>query len=367
MRSTRPNRGTRRASCGRSGSGRTATLVEIGVLASSMFLTLGAPAIAGAATCATLSSSWQYGMFTSGNATIADTDSKLPVAIGGNGSLTSYSANSSQSVSYTGTALAVAGALTTTNGGTADGKVFVGSPPIVQNSGGFTYNTPLLTADPLNFSSELSNLQTLSTNLSTGTTTAGTTVTPPSSGNGETLTLTGASGAALDVFNLTGAADVDLVNAKTINIVGTAAGATVLINTDLTSFNATTNLQSTQSGNTPPATNVVWNFPDATSLTFSNAGWYGTVLAPFTTTTAATFAQIDGSVLLGGNAGTTATPWTAEVESDAFAGCLPVLGNAPALPDGLPLELGALALVGVGTFVAMTIRRRVTAAKAIVA
>jgi choice-of-anchor A domain-containing protein len=160
------------------------------------------------------------------------------------------------------------------------------------------------------------------------------------------------------VFNLTGSADADLLNAQTIKIVGTAPLATVVVNTDLASFNATTHLQSTQNGNTPAADDVVWNFPKATSLTLSNASWYGTILAPNTTTTAATYTQIQGSVLVGGNAGTSTAPWNAQIDNDAFVGCLPVSGPPPVLPQGSPLALAAGALLIAGGAFAVVQRRR---------
>lgn len=337
-----------------------AVLAGIGIIAG--LVAVGpAGAAAAAASSATLSPAWTYGIFTSGNGTFANSDSKLAMAIGGNGSLTSWSADSSQTPSNTGTALDVGGTLTTFNGGQANGRVFVGSPPITQNGGGFTFNGTLLASSPLNFSGELTALKNLANTLSSQSTTVGTSVTAPVSGNGFTLTLNGASGASTDVFNLTGAADSDLLNAHTIKITGTAAGATVLVNTDLASFNAvTTGLQSTQSGNTPPATDVVWNFLTATALTFSNGGWYGTVLAPFTTQTAATYSQFDGSMLLGGNAGTSTSAWNGEIESDAFAGCLPV--SIPPLPQGLPLALGGGAIFLIAGYVAISRRRRLIAA-----
>jgi choice-of-anchor A domain-containing protein len=304
--------------------------------------------------CASLGGVWAYGVFSTGNATVSNTGSELPEAIEGNASFSNFSVNTAAGSASTAPALAVGGRLSATDG-SADGRVYVGEPPVSGHN--FSYTTPRLTVDPVNFSGDASVLVAMSASLAGHATTPGVSVT--SRRRAGRLTLIGSPTAALDVFNLTGTtADAELAAARTIRIVGTAPGATVVVNTDVASFNGAHHLRSTQSGNTPAPTNVVWNFADATRLNFTYSGWYGTILAPQTTKVTAKHDDFQGSLLVGGNVGSAASRWSGAIEDDPFAGCLPASGPVPATPQGAPLALGGLALLVVGGAVLVGRRRR---------
>jgi choice-of-anchor A domain-containing protein len=191
--------------------------------------------------------------------------------------------------------------------------------------------------------------------------------------SGGTLTFTGTN-TTQDVFTVT---EAQLAAATTvvINVPTATPNPTILINVSgSASFTNLSELtMSYTNGGTSQASTTLWNFNAATSVSLSGVSWPGTVVAPAVTTLTATNGSIDGSLIVGGSGagGAFTTPTTSSWNTGnagtsgpvLFGGtCLPSnSGTAPVLPDGRPLEIGAIGLVGLGGLV-LVWRRRMTPA-----
>ena len=90
--------------------------------------------------------------------------------------------------------------------------------------------------------------------------------------------------------------------------------------------------------------NTVWNlspslFPSTDSLTVM--GWQGTIVAPNQAVTINSNGQFDGSIFAASISG------GGQTNDDPFGGTMPSTANPlPALAEGLPLEIGGLAVLG---------------------
>lgn len=205
-----------------------------------------------------------YNLFTSGNATLTNSDAEGSVAIGGTASLTNYSVASNRSGSDA--RLVVGGGLTYTNGQVGQS----GSGTIYAASAALTGTNPATfatTGSGLDFIAAADYLKSASTAWK-GLATTGSAV-----NNYGTITLTG-NNAGLNVFSLDGS---DLNAAYGLNI-NAQAGSTVLINVSGTASGLTNMGISLQGG--IQNTNVLYNFYEATQLTFSGVGIQGSVLSP---------------------------------------------------------------------------------------
>lgn len=102
--------------------------------------------------------------------------------------------------------------------------------------------------------------------------------------------------------------------------------------------------------------NTVWNlspsqFPAADSLTV--AGFQGTIVAPNQAVTLKSNSQVNGSVFAASLSG------GGQTNFDPFGGTMPSSSDPiPALPDGLPLEIGSCALAGLAALGIVRHRRR---------
>ena len=102
--------------------------------------------------------------------------------------------------------------------------------------------------------------------------------------------------------------------------------------------------------------NTVWNlsptlFPASDTLTV--AGWQGTVVAPNELVTLNSNGQFDGSIFAASISG------GGQTDDDPFGGTMPSTADPlPALPDGLPIEIGGVAVLGLAGLTVHRHRRR---------
>lgn len=207
-----------------------------------------------------------YNLFVLHDMAVSSGDTEGRVAVGGNATLTSYSIGNS--VSSATTNFVVGGNLNA-GSGTAKGSTIVAGTVTgsVGPANPFTTNLlPSGTAVPVDFTAAASYLTQRSLELSAfaGAGTA--------SLSYSTLTLTGAASGP-SVFNLTAA---QLASTSTL-VINLTPGTTALINVSGASsvfqYAGTSIIGGT-------ASDVLWNFYDATSLTIQGINMIGSVLAP---------------------------------------------------------------------------------------
>lgn len=304
-------------------------------------LAIAAAALAAAAfgSAAHADTASDYNLFVLHNMTGANSSTQGRVAVGGSASLSSYSVGGSASSS--GVNLVVGGALAASNGST-NGKTIVGG---ARNYSGWSTSgvQPIGTPIPVDFNVEAARLSNLSELLSTYTANGTTSyVTSPS--RAIQTTLTGTS-AGLNVFNLDGL-KASQTNSFKINI---TPGSTVLINVTGTADMLSGAGFAITGGD---ASDILWNFSDATSLSFSNIGLQGSLLAPNASYSGSS-GEIDGQVIVGNFTGTTA------VKNVKYAGNLLGL-NAPGIGPTGPVPEPAVWVMMIGGFgmVGAALRRR---------
>ncbi len=234
------------------------------VISAALFATAMIPSLN--ATTLDLSEAKGFNLLTWGNATQPNSDIEGRAAIGGNASFSNFSiGNSIVSANLSDAALIVGGNLTVSNGSVKNGSVYVGGNEFgsMTTTAGTVTSTNLGAAVPFNFATAKSALSTKSATygaaLATGTSLL----------QYSTLTLTG-SNADLNIFNISGT-DLDAASTLSLNV---TAGSHVLINVSGTSVNFD---NAGLSGFTSDLT--LFNFYQATSLTFSSVSMVGSILA----------------------------------------------------------------------------------------
>jgi choice-of-anchor A domain-containing protein len=206
-----------------------------------------------------------YNLFVLGDMTVHSSDTEGRVAVKGNASLNAYSVGSTAS---SGTTNLVVGGNLVAHGGSTKGSTIVGGTTDYQNwsTAGLQ---PHGTALPVDFAAETTRLDWLTTYLAGLTPTGAAAI--PYAGQ---YSLTGAV-SGLNIFDISGAT---LANNNTFTINLTQPGSTILINVDGTA-DSFSNAGITINGGT--ASNVLWNFSNATTLSFSGINLLGSVLAPY--------------------------------------------------------------------------------------
>lgn len=210
-----------------------------------------------------------YNLFVLGDIDVASSDTEGRIAAAGNVTLDSYSVGANAASNTVN--LVVGGNLTAgvNGGGATRGLTDVGGSATFHNwsNAGVTTNVNPL---PVNFAADATGLDALTTTLSHYAAT-GTVGTVPWGGQ---FTLNAATSGipGLNVFDISGAM-LDSSNTFTIDV---AAGQTVLINVDGTADHMSGGLNIVGGS----ASQVLWNFYDATTLSFSSIAMEGSVLAP---------------------------------------------------------------------------------------
>lgn len=253
---------------------------------------------ASSASSQTLGEANTFNTFILGSFSSTGSDTQGAVAVGGNMNITSYDINALNSPGAGNTALYVGGNLTSNGGSINNGAYYIGGTNSQTNTG---HVNSFLSATPtFDFASASSAVKNLSTGLAalTPNATAGF---PPWGGTGLYLTGDGTSGP--QVFNLT----ANQVNTLTyFNYGNLTNGQTLVFNIDGSSLTM-------NSGNWDFSNyNAIFNFYNATSITYNGAGFKGTMLAPLANVNGAS-GLIVGEVIAGSWTGQTqiniAKPW----------------------------------------------------------
>ncbi len=253
----------------------------------------------------------QFNLVSFGDFKASGSDVDGAVAVAGNMTASGYSVNAVNSP-FAGYALVVGGDLNYGNGSINNGNAYVGGSH-TGASLGFKGTWSNGNA-PLSFASVETQMEDLSDALA-GLGATGKTVTQYGG-----MTFTGTN-SAVDIFNLSGSALASVTYANFSNL---KAGSTIILNISGTSAG----LQ----GGTPNGLanyNVLYNFFEATSLSFNNVGIYGSILAPLATVKGGS-GQINGNVIVG--------DWDSSINVNAnhYFTATDVAGYSPTLQDSRP-------------------------------
>jgi choice-of-anchor A domain-containing protein len=283
-------------------------------IAAAIAVTVGSaalvPAVAQADTAA------NYNLFVLNNMTVNGSDEQGRVAVGGNASLTSHSVGALANPNDVN--LVVGGNLTATSGSTV-GKTIVGGTASYTNwstAGLQPHGTP----SPINFATEAVRLDQLTDYLDTFAANGAINYQNFGGSHGYQTALVGTN-SSLNVFDLDGLKASE-TNTFTINI---KPGSIALINVSGVN-DVLSNAGITIIGG--DASDVLWNFYDATSLSFQSIGILGSALAP--DANYAGTGVIDGQLIV--NSFSNYYPWQATQVNDVmFSGDL--LGLTPPVPE----------------------------------
>lgn len=292
-------------------------------------LPLLAVAAFGAAAAQAQSSAADYNLFVLHDMHSVGSDTEGRVAVGGNAYLQNYSVGATLS-NPTGASLVVGGNLTA-NGGSTNGGTVVGGTASFSNwsTAGLA---PAGTASPVDFAAEAIRLEALTTTLADYATNATTSYVNWGGSHGGQLTLTGTN-SGLNVFSVDAS---QLSSSNTFNI-DIPVGATALINVVGTAITIGSGGFNVPTG----ASSILWNFADATSLSFLQTNMTGSVLAP----NAAYYgsAPISGQLIVGSFTG---SDWNVtQVNHGTYSGNLLSLDPTP--PVVTPPHGGDQATLGV--------------------
>jgi choice-of-anchor A domain-containing protein len=286
-----------------------------------------------------------YNLFVLGDMNMKSSDVQGRVAVKGNATLGSYSVGEAAASNTVN--LVVGGALVA-HGGSTKGQTIVGGSTSYQNwatTGLQPVGTPL----PVDFGAETTRLDWL-----TGALAAyapnGQVYIPPWGGQ---YTLTGTS-SSLNVFDISGAT-LAKTNTFTIDL---TPGSIAVINVDGTADSFSNAGITINGGN---ASDVLWNFFDATSLSFSSIDLLGSVLAPNADYLGG-WSQVNGQMIVKSFSDKDGA--TQINDGNPFSGDLLGLSPPPFIPTpGVPEpETWALMIVGFG-LIGATMRRRRGAAR----
>lgn len=301
-----------------------------------------------------------FNQFILGNSTITSSvDSQGIVAIGGNATFNNFTlADSSAAVPYKNDSLIVGGSLTDNgglqvgyNGQSATGNVEIGGTSSI--SGSTTIHNGTLTSNlgsnlPVNFASEGAFLKSLSQTLNAQPNQLSVT------NNFNTLTFA-ASNSATPMTNYFSISASTLASGNSFYITGSSA-TTVVINVvgdGHTALNLLNNQISLSNGSVT-ADHVLFNFVNIPTLSITNFGFYGTILAPNSAVTTSS-GQINGNLIAGSYSGNAETHII--LNGNQSGPNVLFTGNLPAVAVPEPQSLSLLALGGLGSLLLARSRR----------
>ena len=293
-----------------------------------------------------------FNLFVLGQMTGLNSSTQGRVAVGGNASVTNYSIGAGAAAGQAN--FVVGGNLTT-----AQSLNLNGGQTVVGGTATSQWGSPNIqapgTALPVDFAAEALRLTTLSSDLADYDANGVTNYflpawAQPNQHHGQ-ITMTGTQ-SGLNVFTLDGARLGD-ASAFTINL---APGSTALINvtgTNASYFQTTMNIIG---GN---ASSLLWNFSEATNLSFYNTGngFQGSVLAPLATYSPAGWGAINGQLIV---KNFTSSNGSTALNNVAFAGDLLKPSLLPSGPGGAVPEPAtwAMMILGFGAVGSLLRRRR---------
>jgi len=271
-----------------------------------------------------LGTAGKFNAFVFSDFTSNASDTEGAVAVGGNMNVSSYSVNANNKP-YNGSALVVANDLGFTNGSIKHGNAYVGG---TATTAGVDVNAIVGGSAPVSFANEKTALLALSSGLSALSANGSVAY----AYGGVTFKWDGSSG--VQVFNVSGS---DLYNVTSSSFAQLSANQTIIVNVS----GAFAGFQ----GGSPNGFsnyNVLFNFYDATTLSFNNVGVYGSVLAPFATVSGGG-GQINGNVIV--------NAWDSNIQINAnhyFKGADIDIPQVSAVPELEPyaLLMAGLSLVG---------------------
>ena len=272
-----------------------------------------------------------FNVFAFNNFTSHGSDVEGAVAAGNNVTASSYSINVNNK-SYNGYSLVVGNNLSYNNASISNGNVYAGGAVNTSDfgfSGSFTSG-----ASPVSFGSVKSSMTSLSNALSDLT------------ANGNTaiqyggITFTGSGTSDVQIFNVSGA---DLASVNNANFANLSTGQSIIVNIS--------GLTGSLQGGTPLGFanyNTLFNFYEASTLSFNNVGIFGSILAP-NATVVGTSAQINGNVIVNN--------WDSsiQVNSNHYFADVNVPGLVIAVPEP---QTYAMMLSGLGLLAFASYRRR---------
>lgn len=226
----------------------------------------------------------EFNLVSLGNFNMPSGDVQGAVAVAGNLNAANFSINSGNRA-YAGDAVVVGGNLTLQGGSISNGNAFVGGQTTVSNfgfGGQFVGGQFVGGRSPVVFAEEAAQLAQLSIALS------GLVPTGNAAIQWGGMAFTG-SGSAVDIFNL---ASNDLSSVTWGSTSGLDKDGTVILNIGGTVASLQGGLPSIFA-----SYNVLYNFYEATSLSFNGVGVYGSVLAPLATVNGGS-GQINGNVIV---------------------------------------------------------------------
>lgn len=232
------------------------------------------------------------------NFTSQSSDVEGTLAVGGSATLFNYSINQSNAA-YNGYGLVAGGNLTFTNGTVwNNGRTYYGGTLnswAVDYTGG-TVAPPA--SNPVNFGALQSSAASISSNYASLAANGSTSyvtpdlVNPAGSGNAQGLNLTGDGASALQVFSIDG----NLLGGRNeIALSNIPSFASIVLNVS----GANTGLHNLDSSNPfdPYAGHVLFNFYQATKVTFDHTAPHASILAPLATIESSRFGHITGTVV----------------------------------------------------------------------
>lgn len=282
-----------------------------------------------------------YSVFASGNLSTGGGSIGGNIAVGGNATFGNFSAATGLGSSANGSdTVVVGGKLTASSGTIAHGSAVAGSLALPQYSVNFQNGSSRVGTGSIDFAAEAAALSYASSTLA-GTAANGTTLFQYGG-----LNFTGTN--AINIFTVSGA---DLASTTNFNV-NAPAGSLVIFNISGITDQFSGGINLTGIG----ASNVLYNFFQATTLNLNNIGVQGTILAPNATLNFNN-GNVDGQVLVKN----VASNGQISISNTRYAGTLPAPTAAVPEPGTWAMMITGFGIIGFS----MRRRRRATGTPAI--